>query len=436
MADPTLPAELTGTLLGRRLAWFLDRLRDGGAALTDEEVSAVWVCELPGAPAAIRRSMLGRFASMLGKFSVLAYPWSRGDFAVAILQDERARTWRAWVQLEPDPSQRIRIAAAVLNPPPGVTLRPAEPGDAAALRALEMRCPIAIGDLRVTYDRGEDYFAGARLIGDTYPMVAERDGRIVAMHCMVTHEVRVAGLLCGATYLHHSRILPEEQRGGLFSALNGAELERNAQNSELFYSYVAVGNEAALKVVPVAPWAVRPERLVLDCRAQAGPSYGRSARPEDAPRIVALINAAHEREELFVPYTAERLAMRLGREPAAYGWTHLLVSEHAVVGVWPAGMRIVREQSDRREESVRALVVDTGFLPGAEAQLVALVRAWCAQLAESGHTHLALFTSPGSPGRDSLRPLAERIEPYHLNIGLPEDADLAERGVYVDHLYF
>ncbi len=51
-------------------------------------------------------------------------------------------------------------------------------------------------------------------------------------------------------------------------------------------------------------------------------------------------------------------------------------------------------------------------------------------------THLSLFTSPGSPGYAALRPLATRVEPYHLNIGTPDPPGLADRGIYVDHLYF
>jgi hypothetical protein len=33
-------------------------------------------------------------------------------------------------------------------------------------------------------------------------------------------------------------------------------------------------------------------------------------------------------------------------------------------------------------------------------------------------------------------PLAARVEPYDFNIGLAEPADVAARGLYVDHLYF
>lgn len=40
MTDATLPADLAGSVVGRGLTWFLDRLRDGGSALTDEDVAA------------------------------------------------------------------------------------------------------------------------------------------------------------------------------------------------------------------------------------------------------------------------------------------------------------------------------------------------------------------------------------------------------------
>jgi hypothetical protein len=51
-----------------------------------------------------------------------------------------------------------------------------------------------IGDVRVTYDRGDDYFAGGRLVGQSDPLVAEQDGALVAVHCVLNHELRVSGL--------------------------------------------------------------------------------------------------------------------------------------------------------------------------------------------------------------------------------------------------
>jgi hypothetical protein len=54
--------------------------------------------------------------------------------------------------------------------------------------------------------------------------------------------------------------------------------------------------------------------------------------------------------------------------------------------------------------------------------------------AARGFTHLSLFIRRGvGPRRGAL---AARVEPYHFNIGLAEPADVGERGMYVDHLYF
>ncbi|MGH7786326.1 MAG: hypothetical protein ACRERC_05630 [Candidatus Binatia bacterium] len=172
------------------------------------------------------------------------------------------------------------------------------------------------------------------------------------------------------------------------------------------------------------------------CCAAAGPPAGRAATPEDAARIVALLNATHEREELFIPYTVERLAARLEREPALYGWAHLRLGASAVVGIWPAGVRLLRETGATREESVRALVLDFGCAPGAEDELIGLLRAACGPLAKAGFTLLSLFSSPGGPARAALTALAVRVEPYVFNMGLPEPEDIASRGLYVDQLYF
>src|SRR5262245_33757808 len=171
---------------GARLIWFLDRLRDGAAGVSDAELAAAWTCTPPAPPPPVRRAVCGHFAAAIGGFAVREYEDERADFAAAVIADGRGRIWRVWVQLEAPPDPRIRIAACVLAPPAGITLRRARPEDAPGLRALEQRSPIVMGDVRVTYDRGPDFFAGARLIGDAYPTVAERNGELIAMHCMIT----------------------------------------------------------------------------------------------------------------------------------------------------------------------------------------------------------------------------------------------------------
>jgi hypothetical protein len=82
------------------------------------------------------------------------------------------------------------------------------------------------------------------------------------------------------------------------------------------------------------------------------------------------------------------------------------------------------------------LVLDYGFREGAEEAFVSLVRSICGELSAAGITELSVFTSAGSRGRDTLASLAKRIEPYRVRTPIPEPADAANHGVYVDQLYF
>ena len=90
-------------------------------------------------------------------------------------------------------------------------------------------------------------------------------------------------------------------------------------------------------------------------------------------------------------------------------------------------------------ESVRGLVLDYGFA-GAQGldELERLLRYWCAIAHEAGVTHLAIFSSPSSPGAKRLFSLAdgEQIENFEFPCGVPAPRDLAEAGVYVDAIYF
>src|SRR5689334_23555640 len=98
MTDATPPAALADSIVGARLAWFLDRLRDGGAGLSDADVAATWTCVPPAQPPAARRGVCAHFAAALGAFTVRGYDEVRDDFAAVSLTDHRGRVWRVWVQ--------------------------------------------------------------------------------------------------------------------------------------------------------------------------------------------------------------------------------------------------------------------------------------------------------------------------------------------------
>ena len=322
------------------------------------------------------------------------------------------------------------------------TIREATAADAPVLSEIERRSPLVTSAGLLTIDRGEDYFAAARLQEEVTVLVAEVADRPVAVFCGALHPARLGGREIRALYIHHARIPPEFQRQGIGHAL-AAELYRRYEGRfDTAYWYIAKANAPSQGFARAAEnrWSFGPLLLDLDTEAIAGPGVGRACTPGDAEEVVAILNATHGEEEMFLPYTPERLAARLARAPAQYGWAHLRRTEGAVVGVWPEGETVVMrlERPDGTVTESRAgVVLDYGCLPGREAELVALLRAWASELASRGFDTLSLFTWPGAPLEPALRALASRVEPFDFwTPAIPEPAGARERGLYVDPVYF
>jgi hypothetical protein len=298
-----------------------------------------------------------------------------------------------------------------------------------------------MGEVTVTIDRGEDYFAAARLMEDVGVVVAEIDGEPAAAHCAAAHTVHVGGRPYRLGYYHHLRILPEHQGKGLFGRLAEKLNERyDPPHVDGSYAYVSQDNAASQRLFSLATaWPVQPLRCTLDCARQHGPATGRPAIPPDAAAIIDVLNTCHHAEELWVPYTAESLTARLSRAPNQYTWGDLWLTDGAVLGVWAAGRSIsttVEDAGGRRVER-EGLVLDHGFAAGHELAFLELLRAWCSHLDEQGITQLVMFSSPSSPTYPLLQTLGARMDPFDLYLfGAATPDDAAERGVYVDHIYF
>jgi len=174
----------------------------------------------------------------------------------------------------------------------------------------------------------------------------------------------------------------------------------------------------------------------------AGTFEHRTASPADTGHIVAVLNECHGGEELFRPYTVDSLTTRLERAPDVYSWSSLLLSDQAVVGTWMARRTHLRRQLDGAGSStetisVRGLVLDYGFRPGAEDEFDALLRITARGALAAGVTDLSVFSSDPSPGSARLRSLAADIEEYELSTPYtPEPQGADERGLYVDQVYF
>jgi len=427
---------LPDTPAGRQAAWFLRHVHTQGRDLTVEEIAAHM--RLSGRGQWTPEGSLERFRTDEAPERIIGVEESSPyEITVRLAdEDDRIKPVRLtfWVAEEP-PHAIIRLDW-VRDVGEGVVIREALESEGPILAELERRSPLKVGRASITYDRGDDFFAFARLMEKTVNLVAEEDGEILALHCVALHPVVIGGKGYQAMLLHHSRIPREHQKRGLFSPLNMRGFDTFEESMDAPYGYVAVDNTTAGRLHGPDRWSFKALRGVLRCEALAGPPAGRLATPADCERIIEILNTCHEGEEMYLPYTVESFTARLERAPELYSWDQVWMTDRAVVGVWPAGLKVVREEGGRRSETIRASVLDHGFLAGAEDELEALLRGWCGWLAERGTSELAVYTSEGSPNYRIVSSLALQIDAYDFRMGAPEPEGAAQRGLYVDAVYF
>jgi hypothetical protein len=298
-------------------------------------------------------------------------------------------------------------------------------------------------------DRGDDYFAFARLMEEVTVSFGLIDGEPAGINCGALLTARIDGVDRRIMVAVHTRILPEHQRKGLWAALSRLLTKKYSPSRGVAGSigYGSVDNAAIQRGFANVPekWDPGPVRAHLACSSDAGSGIGSVATPADAPRIVELINACHSGEEMYTPYTVESLSARLERSPEQYSWNHVRLMENAVVGVWSAGdtIRVITEKNGQRVESRRGVVLDYGFVPSddgggvGEAELSALLCGWCARLEKRGMDTLTVFSSPASPGYQTIRALAKQTEAFYAwTPGIAVPQRLPEAGMYVDAIYF
>jgi hypothetical protein len=326
--------------------------------------------------------MVGFWGRRLGAFRTVDVECDAEGVLVLGLRDAKDRPWTLRCRIEASAPHRLEFYSVARPLPPGVRVRQAIESDAEALAALERACPIERDDgSRVTLVRGRSLFHQLRLADWAGLWLVEDRGIPVACDANAAHRGRIGGRDVDLVYRFHTRVAPSHRRLGLnetLGALWGEERFRKGIRHDGFYVYVDPRNQVIREWSPNDPWRVRPLRALLRCDALAGPEAGRPATSADTPRIAALLDAAHRREEMFVPCDAARLAARLARVPERYGFAQLRLAGDAVVGVWDDGERRILERAGTREETRRATVLDWGFEPGAGlASLETLLRAAC-----------------------------------------------------------
>jgi hypothetical protein len=426
------------------LVWALDALRRGGDLTLDDLVSAYDVSSWDSQRWTLEREhqRLREAAQQLAGFTVADVEAADDEQQTARVVGADGKEWMvtAWATGPPASLERLRVIPA---PPRGTVVRDAVEADGPALAELERHAPLRLGEggaVRVTFDRGDDYFASARLMDDVTIYVAEVDGVVAGVYWGAQQPVLVDGADQRLFLEMHVRIDPEVQRGGVFWALCTYGRERYSRSSDSIAFWVSPENLAVRKfVATVPPWSVQGLRALIPCPSAGADAddVGRRATPDDAAAIAAILDECHRRSELFVPYTPQSLSQRLERDPAQYGWGDVRLGDGAVVAVGRSTIGVVRDDGDSRTTTRRAMVLDHGLQPGAEAEYLCLLRWWAARLGREGATHLAVFTSEGSPTHRPVMELASSVEPFDLwTFEIPEPPGAADHGVYVDPVHF
>ncbi|HUQ39605.1 MAG TPA: GNAT family N-acetyltransferase [Acidimicrobiales bacterium] len=319
-------------------------------------------------------------------------------------------------------------------------IRLAGPADAAELAEVERRTAMGFGGTELVIDRGDDWFAPYRLMGDAEVMVAEVDGAIVGLVAGALHPANVGGVPRRMLYIHHARILPAHQGRGIAFRLSSALFESFRERGyDSTYWYIAPDNAKSQAFARRAPnrWSCGPELATIGTDL-AGPAHGRPAEPADAAALAELINVTHSGSEMFHPYTAASLAERLTRDPTQYTWADVLVGDGAAVGVRSTGQRLVFREAGRTvHDATEGLILDIACAPGAQRELERLLRAAVTRANHAGIEDLSVFTHPASPTRAVLVGLHDDVMAFDMwTPTLEEPPDAAAHGVHVDPVYF
>ncbi len=436
--------EIPDNPAGRQLAWYLERVSSAGEGASEAELDARCALNMSvRAPFPYRHEVMSggwqRCHESYGDFKIASVE-EVSDFHVTVVQTLGEKRFRLSMEVEAKEPHRITVLTRERILDVDVVSREATLADAAVLADIERRCPIVLSDgVTMTIERGDDYFAFTRLMDDFLVALGFVDGKPAGVNVAALHTVRVGGRDYRIQAFAHLRILPEHQKKGLWGAINRVFDEKYPEEFGST-AYPSVDNAAMLRGFAGAPrWSQHQIRAQLLCAPLAGPQIGRPATPRDASRIVEILNATHERDEMYLPYTVESFTARVERSPRDYSWDRVRMTDRAVVGVWPAGdtVRFIIESKGNRVESRRGLALDWGFLPGAEDEFEGLLRAQCRWLNERGLDRLSVFTSEASAGYERVRALASELERYVvISFGIPEPPGAATRGLYVDPIYF
>ncbi|HEY7268928.1 MAG TPA: GNAT family N-acetyltransferase [Dehalococcoidia bacterium] len=306
-----------------------------------------------------------------------------------------------------------------------MNIRIATRGDDGALRALESRTPLNLGEEKL-YLHHDRFFEVHELQDRTVVMLAEEGGEVIGVCAGALVEAPLAGADRRLVYMHHERIAPERQRQGVGGALTRAITdywkEHAGGHIDSSYWFIAARNSQSISFAERGGTSKRWPLSVYLCTIDGASGDSRApVRVGAGPTfdIVRLINRTHAGEALFRPYEHVDFGRRLSLS-GAYGWgdiygrfaagTERLV---AVAGTW------------------NGFVADFGYELDAEADMAALIRSMSAR-SERGLSILLDGRSPLLPALAIDKESQYELLFYAPRIEVPADPPM----LHADPAYF
>lgn len=217
MTFPDTPA-------GRTAAAFMRLLVTSADEIVFEEMDALYHPDLlarwPHEEDEIRRERWQRHQARGGGFQLAAVDVTSSFEIVPIIEYADGRRFKIALAIEEHPPHRIVDERWDQVFDFAVLVREATDADGPALAQLDRLAPIVQGEARVTFDRGDDYFADARLIEHVIVGLAEVDGAVAAVNWGAVHRPLIGGVERRLATALHLRVHPEHQGKGLWGAVN------------------------------------------------------------------------------------------------------------------------------------------------------------------------------------------------------------------------
>jgi hypothetical protein len=376
---------------------------------------------------------------------------------------------RSVKDVEADIAQRERLTFGTLRG------RAAGERDSRALVDLYANSPEEIGDWDVTVERGPNPFAQFRLQENCFVRLLEDRGVVLAASAFASMNTIVAGRRLLVRLPSAFRVRQGFRSQGLSNLMLSVlpPLPYTFLRGQLWYirsrNFNGVDWMKAMHMFQGEPPSIDGDvpglPVFVHCypaRTFEGSADGiRKAGPADLPACVHLINRTHQGEDLFRPYSDERLENVLDEGvwggkpdwwPHVYGWSDFYLIERsgrvvACAGLWDHG-RDIREVWRHRatgEEDViePTALLDFGWARGAEAEAERLIRFLLGETQRLGRTHLMapLQQLPRLASRlEDLSPVLDRRglnwRVFGLDGNLTDPADPAITRPFIDLRYW